>query len=304
MQAKRKSPVLVSAGLLTAAALLAACGTGGTAPKPAAPAGSLLSEEGTAIPATLPAATPAALPALPEAAPAPVDAATAKAAWKDGVAAFENGDYGTAVDTLKVAVAGRSDDAYARYLLGLSEWKNGDPAAAALSFEDSLKLDANRKKTWINLARVRMAVDDAKGALDAAGHALAIDPDSSDGYHLEGRALMAENRADEAEVALRKAVQLDPKNGYAANTLGLLLIQRGRAADAIPFLETAKAELSHVPYVRNNLGVAYERTGRLADALVEYQAAVDAGDTGNALASLTRLGPLVPKDAPAVASNE
>ena len=137
---------------------------------------------------------------------------------------------------------------------------------------------------------------DPAGAVDAAQKALAIDPNSADGYHQEGRALLALGRADEAESSLVKGRELDPANGYVANTLGLLLIQRGRPADAIAPLEAAKAAIPHVAYVRNNLGVAYERTGRLHDALVEYQAAVDAGDTRNGLKSLARLGPLVPKD--------
>ena len=56
--------------------------------------------------------------------------------------------------------------------------------------------------------------------------------------------------------------------------------------------------------MRNNLGVAYERTGRLDEARIEYQAALDAGDTKHALASLTRLGPSPLASAPAVAASE
>jgi len=37
--------------------------------------------------------------------------------------------------------------------------------------------------------------------------------------------------------------------------------------------------------------VAYEKTGRTDEARIEYQAALDAGDTKRALASLNRLGP-------------
>jgi Flp pilus assembly protein TadD len=221
----------------------------------------------------------------------PVDAATAKAAWKDGVVLFDNGDYTGAVGALKTAVAGQPDASYRRYLLGLALWKSGDPASAESSLVESTKLDATRIKAWTNLARVRHELGNRTGALEAAEKALEIDPTSADALHQKGRALMELNRGDEALVALTTARGLDASNGYVANTLGLLLIQLGRPGDAIEPLEAAKTRLPHIAFVRNNLGVAYERTGRMDEAKTEYLAAVDAGDAGGkAMRSLVRLG--------------
>ena len=220
-----------------------------------------------------------------------VDRQTATAAWKDGVQSFDNGDYVTASDKLKTAVAGKPGDSYALYLLGLAQWKSGDLAGAESSLVESVQLDDTRVKGWINLARVRNQRDDRSGALEAADKALTLTPGSSDAMHQKGRALMELNRGDEALTVLTAAAELDPANGYVANSLGLLLIQLGRPADAVSPLEAAKTALPHVPYVRNNLGVAYERIGRLADAKIEYLAAVEAGDAdGKAMKSLTRLG--------------
>jgi Flp pilus assembly protein TadD len=236
-------------------------------------------------------AAQASLAASPAPTPAPVDAATAKAAWRDGVTLFGNGDYAAASDKLKTAVAGAPQDAYRRYLLGLSLWKAGDRDGAAASLVESAKLDATRPKTWINLARVRNDSGDRTGALEAADQALALDAGSPDALHQKGRALMELHRADDALVALTAARGLDPGNGYVANTLGLLLIQLGRPSEAVAPLEVAKAALPHMAYVRNNLGVAYERTGRMDEAKIEYLAAVDAGDAGGkAMRSLVRLG--------------
>ena len=228
---------------------------------------------------------------LPEPAQVPVDPATAKVAWKEGVASFENGDFGTSVTKLKIAVAGRPQDAYRRYLLGLALWKSGDLEGAESSLVASVKLDATRIKPWINLARVRNDREDRSGALEAADTALALSPDSADALHQKGRALMELTRGDEALEALTAARGLDGGNGYIANTLGLLLIQLGKPADAIEPLEAAKTALPHMAYVRNNLGVAYERTGHLDESKIEYLAAVDAGDAGGkAMKSLVRLG--------------
>lgn len=277
--------------LLTAGIALSACGdVDVTRVEPSQPVPVETAKVDTDLPAELPVV--------------PIDSSVVKAAWADGVGAYERGAFGEAAQKLEIAVSGRPADAYAAYLLGLSRWKNGDLEGAEGALTASLSLDATRPKSWINLARVRMERGDAKGALEAATKALEIDPQSAPGLHVEGRALLALGRADEAEASLLASRGIDPDDGYAANTLGLLLIQRGRPAEAVQELETARALLPHVSYVRNNLGVAYERTGRLDEARIEYQAAVDAGDTRNALRSLTRLGPAKVQDAPAVAATE
>jgi Flp pilus assembly protein TadD len=248
--------------------------------------------DGGAMQASL--ATPP-LPPVPTLGPeptlTPVDGATATAAWKEGAVLFGNGAYAEASDKLKTAVAGKPEDAFRRYLLGLSLWKAGDPDGAATSLVESARLDGTRSKTWINLARVRNELGDRTGALEAADRAIELDPASADAHHQKGRALIELDRGDEALAALTSARGLDAGNGYIANTLGLFLIQSGKPAEAIEPLEAAKAALPHIAYVRNNLGVAYERTGKLDEAKIEYLAAVDAGDAGGkAMRSLVRLG--------------
>lgn len=276
-------------GLLGACALTAACSHDATRDGDGA---SLLAENGTAMPATLNVSSaPPIVTDIPEPGLGPVDPVVARRSWQDGVARFGDGDYAGAVGSLKIAVAGAPDDAYRRYLLGLAEWKSGDLAASEASLVESVKIDATRLNTWINLARVRNERGDRAGALEAADKALDLEPTSADALHQKGRALSELGRADEALAALTAARDLAPENGYIANTLGLLFIQTGRPGDAIEPLEVAKVRLPHVAYVRNNLGVAYERTGRVGDAKIEYQAAVDAGDMGGkAMKSLVRLG--------------
>ena len=277
-------------GLIAAGCLLSACGD--------------IDVTREVTDATPPPVTASADTELPSSLPVPtIDPATSATARSEGIAAFERGDYAEASQKLEVAAAGRPDDVFASYLLGLSRWKNADLEGGERALESSLSIDATRPKTWINLARVRMERHDAKGALEAATKALEIDPTSATALHQEGRALLALGRADEAEASLLAARGISPDDGYVANTLGLLLIQRGRFSDAVEHLEAAKAALPHVSYVRNNLGVAYERTGRRDEARIEYQAAVDAGDTGNALRSLNRLAPGPVESAAAVAAS-
>ena len=158
MDTKRQT--ITSLLLLASCALLGACS--GDTPKAGSPRGSLLEENGTAMPASL-HVSPRGTPTLE-----PLDAKSVAGSWKDGVSSFENGDYDAAVSQLEVAVGGRSTDPYAHYLLGLAQWKTGRLEEAARSLETSLSQDATRPRTWVNLARVRMELGDAKGALEAA----------------------------------------------------------------------------------------------------------------------------------------
>lgn len=217
-----------------------------------------------------------------------------KTAWKDGVAAYQSGDFADSATHLRVAVEEKTDDPYAHYLFGLALWKSGQLDEAEGALVRSTTLNDQSIKTWINLARVRLDRREFDGALEAADRATALDPGSSDALHQRGRALDGLNRGDEAVLTLEQARGLSPDNGYIANTLGYLLLRRGRPEEAVAHLESARDRLPQIAYVRNNLGVAYERTGDVHRAAEEFRAALQAGDSdGKASASLARIEPLL-----------
>ena len=140
-------------GLLTSGVLVAGCATDAredaSSPAP-------IADDSVAMPASL-SGTP------PMTETTPVDARTAKTAWKEGVALFDRGEFTSAAEQLKVAVAGEPESAYRRYLLGLALWKSGDLDGAEVSLVESVRLDAIRIKPWINLARVRNEHGDRSG---------------------------------------------------------------------------------------------------------------------------------------------
>ena len=301
------------AGGLALTALLAACadkpsstrttatGTGTPTSPVAVPASTTLGTPsglvgagglgGTPMATTPETALPDSGSNLPE---IPPTAAETRTAWQEGLASYDTRDYETAGARLQIAAAGRPEDAYVQYLHGLALWKADHLSEAEDALGRSSSLDGNSIKTWINLARVRMARQDTTGALAAADEALALDPGSADALHQRGRALAEGQRNDVALDTLQQARTSAPDNGYIANTLGHLLLTMGRVDEAIPHLEAARDRLPEVAYVRNNLGVAYERHGDLDRAAEEYRAAVGAGDPdGKAAASLARIEPLV-----------
>jgi len=217
-----------------------------------------------------------------------------KTAWKDGVAAYQSGEFSTSAKHLRVAVEEKKDDPYAHYLFGLALWKSGQLDEAEGALVRAASMNEGSVKTWINLARVRLDRREFDGALEAADRAILLDGSSSDALHQRGRALDGLNRGEEAVTTLEQARGLAPDNGYIANTLGYLLLRRGRTDQAVAHLEAARDRLPQVAYVRNNLGVAYERSGDVHRAAEEFRAALQAGDSdGKASASLARIEPLL-----------
>ena len=169
---------------------------------------------------------------------------------------------------LEIPSAGSTSNGPSTLADGLALRDAGKLEEAEAALMRASEVDPRSSRIFVNLARVRLSMNNAVGALEASDKALGVTPNSASALHQKGRAL----------------------DGYIANTLGWLMLTRGDAAGAVPHLEAARDQLPDVGYVRNNLGVAYERSGRIEDAIVEYRAAVAAGDSGGkALKSLERL---------------
>ncbi len=221
---ERRRALGVALGILGVAALTLACG------EKKSPTSTETTTTPVASTATTPLQQPSASEPIGPASPevqmpaAPPDPARARTAWQEGVSLFESGDYSGASAALQVAADGRPDEPYVRYLLGLSLWKAGKNAEAEKAMLRAAELDEGSVKTRVNLARVRMDLGDAQGALDAADAGLGIDATSVDLLHQRGRALAALRRTDEALETLGKARAAEPGNGYVANTLGHTLL--------------------------------------------------------------------------------
>ena len=196
----------------------------------------------------------------------------------------------TGVPMLDVPSAGSAWNGPATLAEGIALRDAGKLEEAEATLVRASQADPKSSRILVHLARVRLSRGENASALEAAEKALVVTPSSASALHQKGRALAALNRGVEAVEVLVTARELAPENGYIANTLGWLLLTRGDAAGSIAHLEVARDLLPDVAYVRNNLGVAYERTGRTEDAIVEYRAAIAAGDPGGkALKSLERL---------------
>src|SRR5438552_3727234 len=127
-------PIEMALGVVAAAAFLGGCSgqKPAEAPRPivstAAPAAEPIQPTGTDGVSTPPSV-------------APPSAEEVRAAWREGVALFEKGDYVGASSRLQIAAERRPDQPYAQYLLGIALWKAGDLEGAGPALERAATLD-------------------------------------------------------------------------------------------------------------------------------------------------------------------
>ena len=145
---------------------------------------------------------------------------------------------------------------------------------AALGLADRvLERDPNHWAARLVRGRALLAKGDPEGALLELQRARPTEPNAE----LElwtGRALEANERADEAFAHYRRAVELDPNDGQARVAYGAALAARGAAKEALaqlrPILE-GKGAPSAEAYVA--LGRAYRDLGRIDDAVAAFRKA-------------------------------
>jgi Flp pilus assembly protein TadD len=118
-----------------------------------------------------------------------------------------------------------------------------------------------------------------------------MEPLSSEGLRLLGRARHELGRIPEAIDAYQRAIALDDRDVWAMNNLGLIYLQQDRSDEALPPLARAVQLRGNAPVFQNNLGMALERSGHPAAARQAYASALESDSTyAKASASLTRLG--------------
>jgi len=215
--------------------------------------------------------------------------------WGEGVRAYAERDYDIAAAYLAADAERRPDHAYTHYMLGLALWKSSRLDDALQAMERSAALYDRSIRTFVNLARIRLARGDTEAALESAERALALDPLSASALYQKARALYAMDRADEAVRVLDTCVEVDPAAGQAHNLLGLIRLRGGDTVAALGSLEVAAALLPEVAYAQNNYGLALERAGRFAEAAVAFRRATEA-ESGHdaARVSLARVEAHVP----------
>ena len=193
----------------------------------------------------------------------------------EGLGAYHAREFGRAAAYLGAECERRPDNAWTRYMHGLSLWKSGRADAAADAMVRATELNPESIKAWVNLSRIQNYRGGFDAALAAADAALALQTDDTTALFLRGRSLRNLGRIDEAIDSLEQSLAVDADNGFAGNLLGLTFIEQARFEDAARVLERAAVTEPEVAYIQNNLGMALEHVGRGVEAVAAYGRGVE-----------------------------
>ena len=138
----------------------------------------------------------------------------------DAIAAFERA----------VASNPRYADAYFR--LGIALEKLGDIGGAIVAYDRATELHPSLTEAWFRAGALVYTLGHRDEAIGCFRRASATGGNTSFGRLGKARALLIEDRNEEAEQVLRKTLALDPTNAMAHDLLGNLLSEFGRFDEA------------------------------------------------------------------------
>jgi tetratricopeptide (TPR) repeat protein len=158
-----------------------------------------------------------------------------------GLACLEVGRVPDAVAALQRAVASnpRYGDAYFR--LGIALEKAGEVSRAIVAYDRATELLPSLTDAWFRVGALVETLGHREEAINCFRRAAATGGKTSFGRLGKARALLIEERNQEAERILRKTLAHDPKNAMAHDLLGNLLSEIGRFDEARECFERAIA---------------------------------------------------------------
>src|ERR1700733_12200667 len=149
-----------------------------------------------------------------------------------GLACLEAGRIPDAIEALERAVAidPRYADAYFR--LGIALEKLGKIDGAIVAYHRATELLPSLTEAWFRAGALVYTLGHRDEAMGCFRRAAANGDNSSFARLGKARALLIEDRNQEAEKVLRKTLALDPRNAMAYDLLGNLLSEFGRFDEA------------------------------------------------------------------------
>lgn len=138
---------------------------------------------------------------------------------------FASQDATQLTEEINLAIAGKYESEIPEQILqwtGMQAYNAADYATAAKCLDLIANPDEPRatpKEVWRYLAKSLLEIGDAKGALEAADHVLAVEDNNAwkaDGLLDRGRALLDLGKADEARLAADQASELRPQGRTSA----------------------------------------------------------------------------------------
>ncbi len=230
-----------------------------------------------------------------------------------GLACLEVGRIPDAVAAFQLAVTSnpRYTDAYFR--LGVALEKLGNIGGAIVAYDRATQLLPSLTEAWFRAGALVYMLGHRDEAIGCFRRAAATGGKTSFGRLGKARALLTEDRNEEAEQVLRQTLALDPRNAMAHDLLGNLISEFGRFDEArkcfqqaialAPLLAGSYYDLVRCRPVTRNDGLLQQMEaalatpgleasqrlrlhlalGKAADDLGDYALAIQHFDAGDAL---------------------
>jgi tetratricopeptide (TPR) repeat protein len=158
-----------------------------------------------------------------------------------GLACLEVGRIPDAIAALQRAVANNPRYADAYFRLGIALEKMGDIGGAIAAYDRATKLLPSLAEAWFRAGALAYILGHRDQAIGCFRRAAATGDRNSFGRLGKARALLIEDRNQEAEQVLRETLVADPRNAMAYELLGNLLSEFGRFDEARACFERAIA---------------------------------------------------------------
>jgi len=158
-----------------------------------------------------------------------------------GLACLEVGHVPDAIAALQRAVASNPRYADAYFRLGIALEKFGDIRGAIAAYNRATKLLPSLAEAWFRAGALVSELGHREEAIGCFRRAAATAGQTSYGRLGKARALLIEDRNQEAEQVLREALAADSANAMAYDLLGNLLAELGRFGEARACFERAIA---------------------------------------------------------------
>jgi tetratricopeptide (TPR) repeat protein len=149
-----------------------------------------------------------------------------------GLACLEAGRVPEAIEALQGAVASNPRYADAYFRMGIALEKLGDIRGAIVAYDRATKLLPSLAEAWFRAGALVYTLGHRDEAIGCFRRAAATAGKTSYGRLGKARALLIEDRNQEAEKVLREALVADPENAMAYEVLGNLLSESGRFDEA------------------------------------------------------------------------
>jgi len=149
-----------------------------------------------------------------------------------GLACLEVGCVPDAIAALQRAVASNPRYADAYFRLGIALEKLGNMRAALAAYDRATRLLPSLTEAWFRAGALVYTLGHRDQAIGCFRRAAVTGGTTSFGRLGNARALVIEDRNQEAEEALRETLVADPKNAMAFDLLGSVLSELGRFEEA------------------------------------------------------------------------